>query len=127
MLDLTRRTPSLLDAISIKVAAEVGEPDATLVAIAALGVSASGPSDWPAHTRGQTWADYGRDLVSYLRLHGVKEDEARLWGVAAFRALPEAHLTEEEAAKASGFFGNSLGFSPAANSPTDTQGTPSEG
>jgi hypothetical protein len=127
MLDLHRRTPSLLDSISLRVAAQVGEPDSSLVAIAALGVSAAGPSDWPSHRRGQTWPDYGRDLLAYLRLHGVRDDDARLWGVAAFAALPEAGITEEETAKASDFFGGSLGRSPVADSPTATSGTPSEG
>lgn len=126
MLDLTRRPVSLLDACSLRAAIQSGEPASTYVALAALGHSVSAPG-LPARGRDQTWEEYGRDVLAFLALHGVTDDEARLWAGVAVEALPEPHVTVAQVEGARSFFGLRPGSMSDSPSPTDGPGMRSEG
>lgn len=126
MVKLTRRPVSLLDACSLRAALQVGEPACTYVAIAALGHSVTAPG-LPPRGRDQTWEEYGRDVLAFLSLHGVTDDEARMWAGSAVEALPEPGITEAQVDEARSFFGLHRGSQSGSPSPTDGRGTPSEG
>ena len=103
------------------------EPEASLVALAALGVSCSGPKWWPKHDGRKPWADYGRDVHAAVAMHSVPPGGAVTAGrVALNRMSKQDDITEEEVNACYDFFGIPLPSLTDSGSASDTaEGEPS--
>lgn len=104
---LTRaRVPALVSASLQMAYYGAEEPAASVVALAALGASCTGPDWWPAHDGIKPWTAYARDVQAALAVHGISVSSAVRAGRSAIIGLSAADtVTREELDGYADFFG----------------------
>lgn len=128
-LELQRRPVDILHAVALRRATSLtGEPHTTLLTLAALGLSCSGPVDWPLYDeRFQDFMGFGRVVREYLSIRGLDMREAVLLGSYALRSAIQApDIDTEKANRYADFFGLPPDFSPGSDLPDNTRGARSE-
>lgn len=128
-LELTRReVDEFTGSTLLRAYRATAEPQRSLVLLAALALSVSGPPDWPTMRGGLDYVAYGDLVRSYLRARRVDVRRAVAAGLMAVEAVArQPGITDEEVASYADFFGVTPAGETDSGSPSDTSETPSEG